>query len=613
MTFQEVVEIFGGDIERAKRYWAMHAPALARTGPLADATGTTGKEAWMATDPFIKTIREDMGPLQDATVLRNLANREEAPLPVTPTDRKFYDKSAMRGSLFPGPRPSLESHTTPIDRSFYDVESKRDPVFPGPRPSLESRTTPTDRQFYDLEKRRDPLFPGPRPSLESRRLPLTIEIEKKAEEKKDLGLTSFSDRLKALDIQGINAVLPYPTMSAGVTKNRKKLQRQRDTFRALMGLNPVDMVWSDNLSTSQLEDRWTRRRKQYMSKLLQLTRPQSRREVNALAGAAGLDTDEWKEMLEVFDSSRQDLTYKKGQIDIEELIEKGLIEQAAREFMTGLPLHVIQNPDLFTREVHLFQQQRPLASGTDFVNEVQKQLEMVRHTPKNADLVTLTNGDDGTSHMGYVTYNSRGIPSYYLSETNKKLPSLQGWSVSSPHATQIDVDVDAGPVEPSRAMKMNLAAGALRNVNYALSEFLDSQGNLKVGMIQRWTASKNVPGSRGRYLRQIMANAIGDSLRLESGAAIPPDELMQMIERYMPLPGDTADSQKYKIREFWERAVGLVRLALPDLPIPNPVWAPAILETLDQMEKLPPGSYFQTEKMRKQGKMGRSPGGEIGF
>ena len=281
---------------------------------------------------------------------------------------------------------------------------------------------------------------------------------------------------------------------------------------------------------------------------------------------------------------------------------------------------------MFAREVHLFQQQYPLASGTDFVDEVKKQLEMVRNTPDDADLVTLTDSE-GVGHMGYVTHDSKGVPRYFLSEGNKRVDNLAGWSLSSPHAAKVEtqVDVSTGAKAPNVAQQINLAGGAVRNINYALDMLLDSKGDLKVGPMTLWQAGTDFPNSKGRLLLAVMSNAFGDALRMETGAAIAESEVENIKNRYMPKVLDSEETRKYKIREFWTRATNLIKMILPDYPIPSPVWDAALVpgndlpsgdmspEQKKHYDALAPGSFFQTNEMREAGVMGRKPGDEMGF
>lgn len=80
-SFQEVVEIFGGDVEKARSYWSTIMTGRARTGPLADPGGVVGQEAWTRTNASERGSRGRIGEILDRRVLAGLANRRAAAEP----------------------------------------------------------------------------------------------------------------------------------------------------------------------------------------------------------------------------------------------------------------------------------------------------------------------------------------------------------------------------------------------------------------------------------------------------------------------------------------------------------------------------------------------------
>lgn len=84
------------------------------------------------------------------------------------------------------------------------------------------------------------------------------------------------------------------------------------------------------------------------------------------------------------------------------------------------------------------------------------------------------------------------------------------------------------------AAKVALVREGVRAVSEVATVFAPRDGAInRMAIAQAWG---NVPGSEGARLRNLVENAIGNRLRIESGAAASDAEVKRLTERYLPRP-----------------------------------------------------------------------------
>jgi len=78
-----------------------------------------------------------------------------------------------------------------------------------------------------------------------------------------------------------------------------------------------------------------------------------------------------------------------------------------------------------------------------------------------------------------------------------------------------------------------------------------------------FNAGFNTPFTDGRKLRNRMEFGIQAITRLETGAAMPPEEVENTRQRFMPTLGDTVDIANLKLKMFEEFLNGTLKLIDP--------------------------------------------------
>ena len=98
------------------------------------------------------------------------------------------------------------------------------------------------------------------------------------------------------------------------------------------------------------------------------------------------------------------------------------------------------------------------------------------------------------------------------------------------------------------AAKVALVREGVRAVGDVSSVFAPDGGNInRTAIAEAWG---NIPGTEGARLRNLVENAIGNRLRIESGAAASEVEVRRMADRYLPKP-------YMNDREIQQRLAGL--------------------------------------------------------
>ena len=142
------------------------------------------------------------------------------------------------------------------------------------------------------------------------------------------------------------------------------------------------------------------------------------------------------------------------------------------------------------------------------------------------------------------------------------------------------------------------------------SYFFDQSGNFKAGPWDIISAEKRVWFTEGRLAWTMMRNALMNALRLESGAAIKPEEEEDYKERFFPAPGDKQDAMVWKLRAFDDYIRMLEEINNPGWAKSNlayPAWNPAYVKTQKERDALAPGSYYQSPKTKASGQIQRVP------
>ena len=209
----------------------------------------------------------------------------------------------------------------------------------------------------------------------------------------------------------------------------------------------------------------------------------------------------------------------------------------------------------------------------------------------------------GNEHAGKISWTSDGQLRYLKRNGS---PAPDDWIPRA--APSASVTITQGGVKMGEMQQVNLARSSLRNIVKVKDFFFDDTGKVKSGVLDILWAQYGVPGTEGRKIKAMMTNALGDALRLESGAAIPPEELENMMSRYYPQLGDDDATILYKLNEFERRMRDAVTGNNPQWArenLPAPRWDPAQVSSPEEIEALKPGSYYQTPSMKSRGLIAR--------
>lgn len=132
-----------------------------------------------------------------------------------------------------------------------------------------------------------------------------------------------------------------------------------------------------------------------------------------------------------------------------------------------------------------------------------------------------------------------------------------GYRFTNPQ--DINSPLEAIPGGPATKMTPQNAAAASA-LTEAARDFKDAKGMLfdKDGGVNRSlliTSSavpgvRGVPGTKGRQFRQTITRAIFSKLRLETGAAVAPEEMKKYEEMFVPTPLDSEASIKQKLESL---------------------------------------------------------------
>ncbi|MEQ8516031.1 MAG: hypothetical protein RIC38_10540, partial [Chromatocurvus sp.] len=125
-------------------------------------------------------------------------------------------------------------------------------------------------------------------------------------------------------------------------------------------------------------------------------------------------------------------------------------------------------------------------------------------------------------------------------------PEMTSQTVTTPGA---EVTFQRPPQAPKPQSSEAAARGALVREGVSSVETVES-GIFPDGKFDRWAVSgmwAAVPGTAGATLRNAMENAIGNRLRIETGAAATEEETQKLVNRYLPRPWDNEETVRQKI------------------------------------------------------------------
>jgi len=213
----------------------------------------------------------------------------------------------------------------------------------------------------------------------------------------------------------------------------------------------------------------------------------------------------------------------------------------------------------------------------------------------------------GLKHLGYVRYDENRIPRYFL-RNGEKVP--EGWDMISPTATNITNILGQQGEPMTEARQVAMARMSHKWTLDAGDYFFDPSGNFKAGPWDIISAQRNVWFTEGRLAWTMMRNALMNALRLESGAAIKQEEEDAYKERFFPAAGDRKETMVWKLRAFDDYIRMLETINNPGWAksnLPHPAWNPAYVQSKEEAEALPPGSYYQSPKTKASGQIQRRP------
>lgn len=115
-------------------------------------------------------------------------------------------------------------------------------------------------------------------------------------------------------------------------------------------------------------------------------------------------------------------------------------------------------------------------------------------------------------------------------------------------STVVKNETTGKTMNPADAAKVSMANNALNDVNQVKKMLTGPDGSIDLTTLM--TANMNVPGTKGRQVRNLMKNAIEAQLRLESGAAVPDSEVERALDRFMPSALDDQETKKQKLDQL---------------------------------------------------------------
>jgi len=131
------------------------------------------------------------------------------------------------------------------------------------------------------------------------------------------------------------------------------------------------------------------------------------------------------------------------------------------------------------------------------------------------------------------------------------------------------------PLSAEAAARVALVKEGVKAVDGVRSVVLGPDGKSinRTAIASMWSG---IPGSEGSQIRNLIENAIGNRLRIETGAAATAEETNKLLNRYLPKPWDNEATVKQKLdglRQYFAEFEALTRTPTSAPPNANP--APA--------------------------------------
>lgn len=151
-------------------------------------------------------------------------------------------------------------------------------------------------------------------------------------------------------------------------------------------------------------------------------------------------------------------------------------------------------------------------------------------------------------------------------------------ATTTPVADQAGVPIGPKALPPQQAAQAQMMIQGRQDVKRAKDLLIDKDGAVNRGVLadaQTWGVPgiaalqvNGVPFSQGKDLRSYMMNAVEGKLRLESGAAVPEQEVLRIAQRFIPAMTDSDATIKQKLDRLDEFMAGT--LSLSKMPTQKP-------------------------------------------
>lgn len=179
-----------------------------------------------------------------------------------------------------------------------------------------------------------------------------------------------------------------------------------------------------------------------------------------------------------------------------------------------------------------------------------------------AEKLRLGNIDPNTPEGQAFVQDVMRRPSASVNIANIPKPPTGFWYKDPADISQGIEPMTGREIPPEQAGKRAALSVGLEQVNTVRDALIgtDTQGNAKVDRQMIATMQGNVPWSTGRQKRQELEDALQAKLRAETGAAANKEEVVNILDRYIPSLLDSDNgviSKMQRLEDFFSKSIQL--------------------------------------------------------